>query len=275
MERILNRARRATLFALLFAGTVITGAEIKVPGLSQPFRDVTFSAPTYGTIETIRVMEGAAVKEGQVLIELLKKVEELEVDRRQMILADKSEVAVAAEQVKTLKAAYDSTRKLYEATGSVSKEDVAGKELEYKKAIAEEDRLKANEKRQEVDLKLAQEALREKSIHSTLTGHVVEVLLDRGEGCKAQDPLIRVVDTSKFFFEANVEASHGQQLKVGDAVNLEFASGNQVTRVAGKLSFVSPIVDPSSGLLRVKALCDNSQAGIKPGVDGYLILNVP
>ena len=37
----------------------------------------------------------------------------------------------------------------------------------------------------------------------------------------------------------------------------------------------SPIVDPSSGLLRVKALCDNRQAGIKPGVDGNLILNVP
>ena len=274
MERVLNHMRILILCSLLFPGVAVLGAAVRVPGLSQAYRDVTFSAPTYGTIETIRVKEGEVVKEGQVLIELLKTVEELEVKRRQLILGDRSEVMVAAEQVKTLKAGYASTLKLYESTGSVSKEDVATKELEYKKAMAEEERLKASEKRQEVDLKLAEEALREKTIRSTLGGRVVELLLDRGEGCKAQDPLIRVVDTSKFYFEANVEAAHGVQLQEGDSVGLEFLSGGRTIKVPGRLSFVSPIVDPSSGLLQVKALCDNSQAGIKPGVDGYLILNV-
>lgn len=274
MERILIRTRLLWLSVLLGAGIGTDAAEVRVSGLSAPYHDVTFSSPTYGTIDVVRVKEGEVVKEGQVLMELLKTIEELEVDRRKLILEDKSEVAVAAEQVKTLKAGFESTRKLYESTGSVSKEDVAAKELEYKKAVAEEERLKAAESRQAVDLKLAEEAVREKFISSTVNGRVVEVLLDRGEGCKAQDPLIRVVDTSKFYFEANVEATYGQQLKEGDAVNLEFADGAGFKRIAGKLSFVSPIVDPSSGLLRIKALGDNRTGGIKPGVDGYLIFNV-
>ena len=156
MERILMRA---LLIACLCCFGIADAAEVRVSGLSAPFRDVIFSAPTYGTIDLIRVKEGETVKEGQVLMEMLKMVEELEVERRKLILDDKSEVKVAAEQVNTLKAGFESTKELYESTGSVSKEDVAAKELEYKKAMAEEERLKASETRQAVDLKLAEETL--------------------------------------------------------------------------------------------------------------------
>ena len=125
------------LLLLLVPLHAAEGAEIRVSGISEPYRDVTLSAPTQGTIAAIRVVEGQTVKLGQVLIELEKTAEALEVDRRRLILEDLSEVEVAAEQVKTLKMAYDSTRRLFESTGSVSKEDVAAKELEYKQALAE------------------------------------------------------------------------------------------------------------------------------------------
>lgn len=277
MERLLNTSgmRVSALLILLLAFTAeARAAEIRVSGISAPYRDVILSAPTQGVIEAVRAAEGQVVKQGQILIELERTTESLEVDRHQLILDDKSEVTVAEERIKTLMVALESTRKLFGSTGSVSKEDVATKELEYKQAVAEQARLAAAEKRQELDLRLAREDLRRKIIRSPLDGTVVELPFDEGEGCKAQDPLIRIVNTSRFYFEANVEARDGQALKEGDSVKVEFGAPGKVTRFDGKLSFVSPVVDPSSGLIRVKALCENPEARIKPGINGILILQL-
>ncbi|MGB0581749.1 MAG: efflux RND transporter periplasmic adaptor subunit [Limisphaerales bacterium] len=254
--------------------SVADGAEVRVAGISEPYRDVILSAPTNGKIEKIPVKEGDAVNAEQVVIELQKSVELLEVDRRKLILEDKSEVNVAGEQVITLKSAFENSQKLFEATGSVSKEDLSIRELDYKKAKAELARLSAAEKRQAVDLQLAEETLRDMTIRSPLNGQVVALQFDAGEGCKAQDPLIRIVDTSRFFFEANLEPRHLVGLKVGAKVLVEMTTGADSKRVDGTLTFVSPVVEPRSGLVRVKALCDNSVARIRPGADGYLVLQI-
>ena len=96
-----------------------------------------------------------------------------------------------------------------------------------------------------------------------------------GEGCRSQDPLIRVVDISSFHFEANLEAKSGSLLKLNETVEIVFGSSERQKRIQGRLVFVSPVVDPSSGLLRVKILCENKNEHIKPGMDGSLILKTP
>ncbi len=87
--------------------------------------------------------------------------------------------------------------------------------------------------------------------------------------------MIRVVDISRFYFEANLEAATGSLLKVNDTVEIAFGSGEKQERISGSLIFVSPVIDPSSGLLRVKILCVNKDEQIKPGMDGSLILEAP
>ena len=250
-------------------------AEIWVAGISEPFLDITLSASTNGTVASIHVAEGDSISKNQILLELEKKTEELEVERRRLVLEDKSELTVAAAQVLTLKMDFDSTKKLFEATGSISKEALAAKEMEYKKAIGTQDLMEATEKRQGVELLLGKELLRQKTIRSPLKGRVVELFMDVGEGCKPQDPLIRIVDISKFYFEANVEAEQGERMKVNDTAEIALGSRQKPMRLSGRLSFVSPIVDPGSGLVRIRVLCENSGEQIKPGMDGYLILEGP
>ena len=257
-------------------------AEVMVRGISKPILDVILSAPAGGTVSTtggivssIHVSEGDKISKNQVLVELEKRQEELGVERGQLILDDKSEVAAAEQKVRTLKTDLDSTRKLFEATGSISKEALAVKELEYKVAVAEKNQLEAAEKRQDVELRMAKELLQQKIIRSPLNGRVVRLFKQVGEGCRAQDPLIRVVDISRFYFEANLEAATGSLLKVNDTVEIAFGSGEKQERISGSLIFVSPVIDPSSGLLRVKILCENKDEQIKPGMDGSLILEAP
>jgi RND family efflux transporter MFP subunit len=272
------------LAVLVCLSTSVVGraAEVMVRGISKPILDVILSAPAGGTVSTtggvvssIHVSEGDKISKNQVLIELEKRQEELGVERGQLILDDKSELAAAEQKVHTLKADLDSTRKLFEATGSISKEALAAKELEYKVAVAERDRLEAAEKSQDVELRLAKELLQQKTIRSPLNGRVVRLFKQVGEGCRSQDPLIRVVDISSFHFEANLEAKSGSLLKLNETVEIVFGSSERQKRIQGRLVFVSPVVDPSSGLLRVKILCENKNEHIKPGMDGSLILKTP
>ena len=266
----------------LSTSVVVRAAEVMVRGISKPILDVILSAPAGGTVSTtggvvssIHVSEGDKISKNQVLIELEKRQEELGVERGQLILDDKSELAAAEQKVHTLKADLDSTRKLFEATGSISKEALAAKELEYKVAVAERDRLEAAEKSQDVELRLAKELLQQKTIRSPLNGRVVRLFKQVGEGCRSQDPLIRVVDISSFHFEANLEAKSGSLLKLNETVEIVFGPSEREKRIQGRLVFVSPVVDPSSGLLRVKILCENKNEHIKPGMDGSLILKTP
>ena len=268
---------------LLFTPIFIGGAsEVMVRGISKPFFDVILSAPSGGTISTtggivslIRVDEGDKISKNQVLIELEKQQEELGVERSELILNDKSELEAAEQKVITLKIDLDSTRKLFEATGSISKEALAAKELEYNVAVADKNRLEAAEKSQDVELRLARELLQQKIIRSPINGRVVRVFKQVGEGCSAQDPLMRIVDVSKFFFEANLEAAQGEILKLGETYQIAFELGGEQKRITGRMIFISPVLDPSSGLLRVKILCENKDEQIKPGIDGSLIIKIP
>ena len=260
-----------SLLVALMIPPAVSG-QATVAGVTEPFRDVVLSAPVAGTLARRLVKEGDAIKEGQTLVELEKRQEELEVERRKIVFDSKAELKAAQARVATFKVDLESTRKLFETSRAVSKDDMAKKELEYQLAVEEVERIDLTEAREEVEYRIAQEILKQKVLQAPLTGYVVELFRDVGEECKPQEPLIRVVDTRQFYFVANVEARAGYNLKLGDSATVEVEAGAAKLQVTGKVSFVSPVVDPASGLLKIKVLCENSEGKVKPGVAGSLRL---
>jgi RND family efflux transporter MFP subunit len=261
------------LVAVLGAGASQAADKLTVVnGVTEPFLDVTLSANVPGTVAKHHFKEGDSVKQGDPVISLDQRLEKLEVDRRKLISDSKVEVNAAAEQVKTLKSLLESTQKLYETTKSISREEVAKKELEYKQAIAEYDRLMVVEDRELIEYEQAQEQLRKRTVVSPLTGTVARIFLQVGEDCRAQEALVRLVDVRQCYLVCNVEARAGYLLKEGTAVKLEVEAGNSYLAVPGKITYVSPIVDQASGLLRVKAIFDNADGKVRPGVGGRMYL---
>src|SRR5688572_27394168 len=55
-------------------------------GLTEPVLDVTLSASVPGIITARRFKEGDFVKEGEAIVELDKRLEELELERRKLVL---------------------------------------------------------------------------------------------------------------------------------------------------------------------------------------------
>lgn len=246
----------------------------RVSGILEPLHDAEISASVAGKIDTIHFREGENVKKDTVVIQLKNVLEQLEVNRRQVIFDSKAELEAAIAKMETLKVDLDSTRSLFEKTGVVSQEELDKKVLEYNLAVAEKEGKESEEIREGIELQMSRFQLEQRAIEAPFTGKVADVYLDEGEDCSAGEELFRLVDSSKCHFVCNVEASLAAYLKKGQMVDLEITSGLETVDRQGEIEFIAPTIDAASGLRKVKVLIDNPDFSLTPGATGELIIKI-
>jgi RND family efflux transporter MFP subunit len=232
---------------LLGSGLLLVRADpLAVAGITEPIYDVTLSASVPGIVSAWKFKEGDFVKEGETIIELDKKLEELEVERRKLTMADRQQDR-------------DNLQALYKKSSiSVKKDELEKAETEYKIAA--------------VEYEMAVEQLRKRSITSPCSGMITDIARDVGEACQPYQPLIRVVDTRKCYFVSNVEARAGGRLKLDQNIKVDIGLAPASATIQGKIVLLSPVVDPASGLRKVRVLFDNADGRVLPGVAGKLII---
>ncbi len=264
--------------AIFFTTTLLSLSSFaqsnRVSGILEPLQDADISASVAGKIDVIHFREGQAVEKDTVVIQLKNILEQLEVDRRQVIFDSKAELEAAVSRMETLKVDVDSTRSLFETTGSVSQEELDKKVLEYKLAVAEKDRKESEEIREGIELQMSTFQLEQRAVKAPFTGKVADVYLDEGEDCSSGEALYRLVDLSKCHFVCNVEASLAAYLEKGQIVDLEITSGLETVDRQGEVEFIAPTIDAASGLRKVKVLIDNTDFSLTPGATGELIIKI-
>ena len=213
------------------------------------------------------------VEKGQVILELDQQLERLEVQRRKLLWTSKTEVQSAARQVKTLRSHLKATEELYKTTGSVPREELENQELEHALAVDELKRLEDAEKREKIEYGIANQQLFKRSLRAPFSGQIAELLINVGENCELDTPLVHLVDTRRGYFVANVELSVSQKLSLGQTVELQLQSGLGTVNRPAEIVFISPVVDPASGLRKIKAQFENPEGNIIPGVAGVMILD--
>jgi RND family efflux transporter MFP subunit len=230
----------AFLFAATFA-LPARAAEKRIDGITQPYLDVIVSAPVQGIVNVAPCQEGDEVKEGQVILELDNKLEELEVARRKAVMEfNRTDL--------------DATDALVKKTKAVSKEELQKKTMEYNVAVAEHG--------------IAEEQLRRRRIIAPFAGSVMEIFLQPGASCEPYQPLVRLVDTKRCYFVGYLDAGTVANTKVGQTVKVEVAGQS----VPASIAFIAPVVDSASGLTKVKALVENANGAIRPGVAARLLV---
>ena len=263
---------------VIFCTTILalsSFAEVyRVSGILEPLQDADISASVAGKIDVIHYREGQTVEKGMIVIQLKNLLEQLEVNRRQVIFDSKAELEAAIARMETLEVDLNSTRSLFETTGSISQEELDKKALEYKVAIAEKDKKESEEIREGIELQMSQYQLQQRAIEAPFTGKVADVYLDEGEDCSSGEELFRLVDSSQCYFVCNIEAGLAAYLKKGQIVDLGITSGLDTVERQGKIEFIAPTIDAASGLRKVKVLIDNSDFSLTPGVTGELIIKV-
>jgi len=215
---------------------------LTLDGITEPFHDVTLGLDEPGIIRHQFFQEGDAAKEGDVIMELDTRLEEFEVTRRKAVMEQD-------------KAVMDSTEQLFNATHSVSKQDLTKSQAEYDVAAA--------------DYAIAVQQLANRRLTAPFAGRITEILLHPGAACAPYQPLVRLVDTSRCYFIGQIDGTAASRPQLNESVTIQLADGQSVT---GKISFISSVVDAASGLARIKAVFENPEGKIRPGLAAKLIL---
>jgi membrane fusion protein, multidrug efflux system len=215
-------------------------------GITEPVFDVTLSMAVPGIMTVQRFKEGQFVQPNDVILELDSQLEELEVERRRLVMENRKSDA-------------ESTKLVFDKTASISRDELLKKEADYQVALAE--------------YRIAVQELQRRKLFAPGAGVITEVNLHVGEACSPYTAVARLVDTRQCYFISHVEAKAASGLKTGQTVQLEIDDVKNPIKLGAKIVFVSPVVDSASGLQKIKAIFDNTDGKVRPGLTGKMLFD--
>ena len=233
-------ARLFTVLAILCfcqIGNELTAADIVAEGLILPSRSVSLSLPVEAVLRELKVQEGALVLKGDILAILYSPVESLEKER-------------AAKQLDLAEFMLGNSEKL-RSNAIISEEAARQKKLDCDIA--------------RIEARRAEAVLHEKTLYAPFDGFVLRILKEPGETVGRVDKVIDIVDIKTLHADAYLEGEWKERLNEKTKSTLEIPSmGGK--KISATIGMVDPVVDPSSGLFRVRLLVPNPDMSIPSGI---------
>jgi membrane fusion protein (multidrug efflux system) len=233
---------KAIFLFLLLSVTSATGKEVL--GIVLPFKEVVVSASTENTVQKLEVEIGSEVKKGDILARLDSRIHELQVKRFERVL--------------TL------SNTTYQSTSQLVKDDIISKE-EALKAEIERDLA-------QTQLEVAKVELSQQTIHSPMNGIIVEALKEEGEMVKKTEEMFVLINIDKVYLQLFLPAEVAYSIQKDQELEIHFPVMPEKKNFKGKVYFIDPRIDATSGLLRTRILLDNPNHEIKAGMRGKVIL---
>jgi RND family efflux transporter MFP subunit len=233
-------ARIFTVLAILCfcqIGNEVIAADIVAEGLILPSRSVSLSLPVEAVLRELKVQEGALVLKGDILAILYSPVESLEKER-------------AAKQLDLAEFMLGNSEKL-RSNAIISEEAARQKKLDCDIA--------------RIEARRAEAVLHEKTLYAPFDGFVLRILKEPGETVGRVDKVIDIVDIKTLHADAYLEGEWKEHLNEKTKSTLEIPSmGGK--KISATIGMVDPVVDPSSGLFRVRLLVPNPDMSIPSGI---------
>jgi len=257
------------IWLLLAFLTPTVNADALAIGVTEPLRQITLSMSVSGVVETRSVSEGSQVASGDLLLELDREIEALEMESKLLIFEDQSAINELKERIGVLENQVERGRALVQR-GGISEKQIEDEVLALAAAKAELEARIQSKRREQIDHALAQTYFDRRVLIAPIQGIVTEVNISVGETVKPQEPLITLVDVSRIKFRGTFSVADRKRFTVGDAAQLLVQQyGQQITKPA-TISYIAPIADPSSGLIEIIAEVDNRDHMITPGTTAEL-----
>jgi len=266
------RSPLRAVLALVLAAAPLAALAQDYPGLVQPLHDITLSTGVGGVVASRRVMPGSRVAARQVLMVLDDRLQAVEADRRRVIMQDQSELRATEERVRISRGLYEDAKRVFDKTGSISRDELARLESDYLGTVGRLEQLKAQKEREQLEHSGAVQEKQMRQLVAPVSGVVTKVDIEVGEWAKPGEPLIRLVDASTLVFKANLPMAAVSGLKPGKVLPLVVEDGARLVQVPARLTFVSPVADAASGLVEVRAHLANPGGHLRAGSKAVLRL---
>lgn len=253
-----------------YASVGLNSMSLDIRGNVECRDDLELSFPVSGLIVETLVTEGQVVAQGDLLMRLDQQIEAIEVERRRAMWEGKAELSAAAARADVTQRQLTAGQKVYDASRGISLEDLQNRELSANLAKSELSRLTTQKRIEELDYQTAQENLNRRSLRATTRGIISKINRRTGESAQANDAVLQLCDISELYFVANLPTQQAEQILSGQSVNLRNASHD--VDLKGIVSFVSPVVDPATGLRRIRVKVIDPPEWLSPGTSAALAL---
>lgn len=250
----------------LACGTVLAQSG-EALGTTEAVQSARLGLSVSGRIARISVKEGDRVSEGQLLVHLDKEAEELELSRRELLFNDQSQISALRDRQSITKRQVDAAHNLLKQ-GGLARKLVEDEVMALRAITAELDATLASKAREKLEVDIARQALRARHLRAPFSGVVTKIHLQLGESVPANEPVIVLVDARRVRFVGAFDPLQARAPKLGQTARVTLPTHKNLS--AG-IIFVSPVADPSSGLVEVIAEFPNPVSNpVRPGLGGAL-----
>lgn len=249
---------------IVLLGHVPWGHGEELDCLIEPFVTVKLNTAVQGLLETVTVDRGDLVKKGQVLATL-------ESDAEKAAVAVLRTRATMESGIKTGEARLElSTRSHGRNEGMFHKSLIAADkmdEIETTRRLAELTLLEATDNRRlaEIELQRATAELARRTMHSPITGVVVERLLAPGEFSRDEQPVLKVAQLDPLRVEVYAPVALWGSIRVGQRAEVLPQAPVNGTYVA-RVTVVDRVVDAASGMFGIRLELPNRDYRLPAGL---------
>ena len=219
-------------------------------GTLQAIQDVTVKSEIGGSVQKVHFRDGQRVEEGDLLVSL---------DAAKLqkgLQARKAGLREAEARMKNARRTYRRQQSLYDrGLGSEEARDEAL--TAYTAAQAKVERLQS-------EIEELQETLQDTRIRAPFHGILGESRVESGDVVQAGTPLVPLTQNDELEVAFTVSEKHVSKLSKGQKVSLTLP-GYPESTFHGEISFLAPVIDPSTRSLRIKATVENGQGRLLPG----------
>jgi multidrug efflux pump subunit AcrA (membrane-fusion protein) len=275
---------------------------VSAEAVVYPLEQATIAPKISSTIRKFYVQRGARVKKGQLLAELENKdlsaaaesskgdFEQAEANYVTTVGASLPQQIQKAElDAVAAKSNFDAQQKVYESRkelfqqGAIPRKDMDSAEVAFLQArsqneqaqkqladlqrIGKEQALKSAQGSRtsaEGHMRAAQALLSYSRITSPIDGVVTDRPLFEGDLATANQPILTVMNTSRLIAKAHVPQSEAALLKVGNPAEVRIPGLDEP--IKGRVSLVSPALDPGSTTIEVWVEASKPNPALKPGM---------
>jgi RND family efflux transporter MFP subunit len=260
--------------------------KLRSPAEAVTDRKIVMKAEVQGVIKNLNVIESKHVKKGDLLVELDDKEYRLSYENTEAarlkafseMLVEQRFADVAGESGGEQSGELDNAKQQFEQAGQqyqkglISREEFEKRSRLYERALIEsgekKDEVVAAMKgltQAEISVKKAQLDLEKTKIRAPFSGIITDIKASPGEHVSVGRELFTLVNISRIQVHASVLESEIGKMQVGREVDLKF-SAYPGKAFKGKVSAISPIVNPEFKTCKVFIDVKNPEEELKPGM---------
>jgi membrane fusion protein (multidrug efflux system) len=244
----------------------------------RALREVDVASQTEGVVNTVLVEEGDFVKQGQVMCELddTQLKIRLELAKERLAQARFQQEKARKRQAKAASQIENSRKEVVRLQRAFDEQLISERELAQAKyrldELEHDERVSSSETREfshrveelEAEIRQAELEIYRSQIRAPFSGQITQRTVEIGRTIRNQDPLFKLGAFSPLYADVHLSEREAHHVKHNQGATVRLGVDESV-QCRGRVARVSPVVDQSSGTVKVTVELTPTAKGLKPG----------